>query len=408
MNVRQPSSIHDERGKTDDSLVSERGKTDDSFAEHRKQTEIDTDTKVKTDRLGADEARNENRKNTDATTDAGRSGRTKFLKNRTSGEIIADQSLSDQRDRDDAAVESERSLMDAAMIHERGLNDVESGKFLDLERKETDKNLLRERTHMDSEALLSSNRLTKELSSHKVTKAALTSRDEFLAIVSHDLRNPIGAILSYSELLLEDVPRTDDESKKWAEVIKRNAETSLRLISDILDMERFAEGKLHMNFAQRDIDALIRETIESFIHSANERRINLRAVPSESNELVSCDRDRMGQVLGNLISNALKFTPEGGSVTIGMQQVGDVVSVSVTDTGPGIPDEKKKRIFDRYAQIGDKDRSGLGLGLYISKMLIAEHQGHLEVATTLGKGSKFTFTIPIRQTAKVESDLEMH
>jgi signal transduction histidine kinase len=393
------SSTNDERGQTDTSLVSERGKTDDSFAGHRRQTELETDRRVQHDRQGADIARAQSRESTDATTDLGRAGRSKFQKNRTNDEMTADNTLHDQRVRDDAAVTSERSLMDAALVSERAHNDVESARFLQRERKEADRNLLRERTRTDSEALLSSNLLTSELSSHKATKLALTSRDEFLAIVSHDLRNPIGAILSYADLLLEEFPRTNNEARSWAEVIKRNAETSLRLISDILDMERFAEGKLNMKFAARDIDALIRETIESFLHIAAEKKITLHMTPSENHRLVSCDRDRIGQVLANLIGNALKFTPANGTITVESSQTANEAKVSVTDTGAGIPNEQKKRIFDRYTQLGNKDRQGLGLGLYISNMLVDAHQGKISVISAKGKGSVFSFIIPIKRSA---------
>ncbi len=388
------TTLRDERGQTDTSLVSERGKTDDSFAEHRKQTESDTDEQIKTDRQGADDARAQTRENIDAKTLSDRLGRTKAKANRTDVEISADNTLLTQRTRDDAAVDFERNLMDAALVREREINDTEATKFFEREREETDKNLLRERTHSDSETLRSSNLLTSEVLSHKETRAALTSRDEFLAIVSHDLRNPIGAILSYSELLLEDSPHSIEEAKKWAEVIRRNAQTSLRLISDILDMERFAEGKLQLNFASHNIDELIQETIETFKYAATERKISLRMAASKGNTRITCDRDRIAQVLGNLIGNAIKFTPENGLVSVEAHENENELEISVTDSGIGIPDTQKKRIFERYAQIENKNRQGLGLGLYISTMLIEAHRGKLEVTSTLGTGTVFTFSIP--------------
>jgi signal transduction histidine kinase len=394
--TREATSLSDERGQTDISLVTERGKTDDSLAEHRKQTESDTDKQIKTDRQYADEARAQIREDIDAKTVSGRSGRTKAKENRTTVEISADNTLLNQRERDDAAVDFERNLMDAALVRERDLNDTEATKFFEREREETDKNLLRERERTDFEALLSSNLLMSEVLLHKETKAALTSRDEFLAIVSHDLRNPIGTIFSYSELLLGDFPRTEDKIKKWVEVIKRNAQTSLRLISDILDMERFAEGKLQLEFAMYSIDELIKETIESFSHAASERKISLRSVRSKTNKLITCDRDRIAQVLGNLIGNAIKFTPQNGLITVETYEGEHELQVSVSDNGIGIADDQKKRIFERYAQIENKDRRGLGLGLYISKMLVEAHHGQLRVASIQGKGTRFTFTIPLK------------
>ena len=389
------SSLLEERGQTDTSLVTERGKTDNSFADHRKQTESETDRRVKSDRQGADDVRAQNRLNADATTDLGRSGRTKTQKNRTETEISQDNSLIAQRERDDAAVDSERNLMDEALVHERGLNDVESIKFLDRERKETDKSLQRERVHTDQEYLVSKNRLNIEQTSHLATKAALTSRDEFLAIVSHDLRNPIGAILSYAELLLEEKDLSSDDVKCWTQVIRRNAKTSLRLINDILDMERFAEGKLVLKFAPRDINTLVRESVESLVHVALERKINVTVGVREEGPLSNCDRDRIGQVLANLIGNAIKFTPEGGAVCVTTKFKNNEFQVLVTDTGPGIPDNKREKIFGRYTQLGNKDREGLGLGLFISAMLVEAHGGKIGVANSSENGSTFCFTVPI-------------
>jgi signal transduction histidine kinase len=391
---KEPTTLHDERGQTDTSLVSERGKTDDSFAEHRKQNELDTDMQIEADRQDADDTRSENRKSADATTVSGRSGRTKANQNRTKVEVSADSTLNTQRQRDDEAVNFERNLMDAALVRERERNDAEANKFFVREREETDKNLLRERKHTDSEALRSSNLLSSEVSLHQATKAALTSRDEFLAIVSHDLRNPIGAILSYSELLLEDAPRTAEEGKQWAEVIKRNAQTSLRLISDILDMERFAEGKLQLTLVPQDMNQLIQEAIETFSHAASERNISLKCIPSPTNRPVLCDRDRIFQVLGNLIGNAIKFTPENGQITIETNETENELQVSVKDNGIGIPKDKINRIFERYAQLENKSRQGLGLGLYISSMLVEAHHGKLGVESTPGRGTTFTFSIP--------------
>ena len=396
MNIsKSRSTLKNERGQTDESLVSERGKTDDSFAGHRKQTELETDRKIQDDRQGADSARILSRQTTDATTDRGRSGRNKLKKNRTASEKSSDQQLQMQRDRDDAAVLSERSLIDAALVHERQLNDVEGGKFLERERQETDRNLLRERKHTDAEALGASNQLTFELESHKATQATLTSRDEFFAIVSHDLKNPIGAILSYSELLLEDTPRTGDEAKKWTQVIKRNAETSLRLISDILDMERFAEGKLHMHFADCTVSALVEETVDIFLHVAAERKISLNYVSPFDERILNCDRDRIGQVLVNLIGNALKFTPAGGQISVETIWSQNELVIQVTDSGIGVPENQKARIFNRYTQLANRDRQGLGLGLYISAMLVEAHQGKIGVAAAAGGGSVFGFSIPL-------------
>jgi signal transduction histidine kinase len=117
-------------------------------------------------------------------------------------------------------------------------------------------------------------------------------------------------------------------------------------------------------------------------------------VPADVHGDVLCDRDRIYQVLSNLVSNAVKFTPEGGSITVNVNFRENEVQVSVHDTGPGIPDDKKERIFERFVQLASNDRRGLGLGLHISKMLVEAHQGRLWVQSQVGEGSFFFFSIP--------------
>lgn len=268
--------------------------------------------------------------------------------------------------------------------------------LLEQERELTDQNLKVERTRTDSEVHQATNLLSDEIAEHSKTKISLTTRDEFVAIVSHDLRNPIGAASSCAEMLLEDpaYQGMDVKVKNWIEFIKRNVDTSLRLIGDLLDVERMAQGKFELKPEKHNIGQITRETIESFAATASAKNILLRALPSDIAGDIVCDRDRIMQILSNLISNALKFTPDGGSVTIKAKTSEAEVQISVTDTGPGIPEEKLEQIFERFTQLGSNDRKGLGLGLYISKMLVEAHNGRLWIQSKTGEGSTFFFTIP--------------
>ena len=294
------------------------------------------------------------------------------------------------------AVERERARIDVAIDRERESKDSIEGRLLALEREQTDNNLLVERARTDSEVHLASSLLSDEIAEHSKTKISLTTRDEFLAIVSHDLRDPIGVISMYADTLMEHASykKLDPDIKKWIEVIKRNAATSLRLIGDILDMECIAEEKLQLKLKQQSIGHIIRESVQSFVHSASAKAVVLSATPPNISGNVVCDHDRIIQVLSNLIGNALKFTPEGGSIILSTKLSEKEVEVSVRDTGPGIPEDKKDYIFNRFAQLGSKDRTGLGLGLYISKMLIEAHQGQLWVQSKIGEGSTFFFSLP--------------
>jgi signal transduction histidine kinase len=381
-----------ERQQTDDSLFVERGKTDDSFETYKGRAEGKTDSVVKTGRRRADEARMERRDKADVERDLGDVNSSSPDQNEAQSECV----IRAERKFEDREIESERSNMDSALSHERGEKERLMTKLLSQERGETDKSLLGERNKTDLEVVRSAGVLRVEQAAHSETRSALTTREELVAIVSHDLRNPIGAILSTSEILLEDESSVglSDELKKWVEIIKRNAMTSLRLISDILDMERIVDGKIQLQLTKSRMDEILKQTVESYQHVAISNGVTLKVEPFSHREFVTCDRDRISQVLSNLIGNALKFTPKGGAVTVRGQETDNEIEVSVADTGPGIPAEQKGRIFERFAQLGNQDRSGIGLGLYISKTLVESHKGSLRVNSTLGKGSTFSFRIP--------------
>ncbi len=134
--------------------------------------------------------------------------------------------------------------------------------------------------------------------------------------------------------------------------------------------------------------------MESFIHAAISKNVLLRSIPSVTTSEIFCDRDRIVQVLSNLIGNALKFTSDGGKIIIKTESTDQEIIISVSDTGPGIPVEKTQKIFEKFAQLGSKDRNGLGLGLHISKMLVESHGGKLWVESQFGYGSTFFVSIP--------------
>lgn len=380
-----------ERKQTDDSLTLERGKTDESFSSVRGEAHDNTDEIVSKDRITADQDRLQRRSVADLKWDTAEVGSKNISES-------ADQALVNQRKSEDKAIEKERLNMDTALQYERGEKERLMKKVVSQEREATDKNLMGERVKTDLYVEQSAELLTLEQAAHVETKSALTTREEFVAIVSHDLRNPIGAILSSAEILLEEdsIVGISSDAKSLIELIKRNAETSLQLISDILDMERIVEGKIQLQLTKNRIFDLIKESAESFAHAASAKKILLKTVLLNNSNTVMCDKDRIAQILSNLIGNALKFTPTGGSVTIEAHETKNEVTISVRDTGPGIPDDQKSRIFERYAQIGNMQRGGLGLGLYISKTLVESHLGKLWVTSVPGAGSTFWFTLPIR------------
>lgn len=383
--------LPNERQKTDESLNLEREKTNQSLLKARHNTEEDTDKTVVDERAEADEATTESRKKADEHRDTARNSPNYDIKDELKG---SDERLLKERKLADVAIELERKRVDITIEHERELKSEMAIRVLERERKITDRNLGDERFKTDTLVM-------KAATAHSVTQTALTSREEFLAIVSHDLRNPIGAAASCAEMLLEDAAfeQLDPEVKHWVHFMKRNVDASLRLISDLLDVERISQGKVILNPKTMCIGDIVRESVETYVLAASAKTILLRTIPADLKCEVFCDPDRVRQVISNLVSNAVKFTPDGGIITINIKPETDLVRISILDTGPGIPKEKLLQIFDRFAQLASKDRTGLGLGLYISKMLIEAHGGQLSVESTVGVGSNFKITLPLRSSS---------
>ncbi len=318
------------------------------------------------ERVTADKAKLRSRSDSDASRDLGRAD---IGRSRAEGHAEGDERLRVEREITDEAIEAERFRADAAT--------------------ET------QRSHYQASAKSSAKLLSQEQESHQQTKAALTTREEFLAIVSHDLRNPLNHISIAAQNLLEE-PK---EVKELASSINRSAGEMLRLIQDLLDMERIAVGKLTLHYEEHDVSEIIKEAVEAFKGDAASKEITLSAKPEDVCGYVVCDRSRVIQVLSNLIGNAIKFTPAKGQIAVSCARSGTVgkeVQVSVSDTGAGIAPEKIKTIFERFSQINSQDRRGIGLGLYIAKMMVEEHPGRIWVESKLGKGSTFHFTLPLR------------
>lgn len=221
---------------------------------------------------------------------------------------------------------------------------------------------------------------------------AIRARDDVLAIVSHDLKNPLEAIYLSSALLLRTgaAPRL----RRHAETIQRSAARMDRLIRELLDLSSIEAGRLVVEPRPEPLDAVVEEALAGLSPLALERGIALAADIDGAREPVPCDRERILQVLSNLVGNALQFTPRGGHVTVRATLAPAEARVEVRDDGPGIAPAQLRRVFDRYWKSGS--RRGTGLGLSIAKGLVEAHGGRIEVESRPGAGSTFRFTLPRR------------
>jgi signal transduction histidine kinase len=227
-------------------------------------------------------------------------------------------------------------------------------------------------------------------------RRAIRSRDDILAIVSHDLRNPVGSILISVRLLLKDKVAEEPHVRKRLEVIDRSTQRMKRLLADLIDVGSIEGERLSVWRYPYPGGPIVRDAVELHAAAASEKGIRIESSFPSGPFLVDCDRDRVLQVLGNLIGNAIKFTPRGGTIDVRVESRGSESLFSVADSGPGIAPGDLAHVFDRYWQAKETASLGVGLGLAIAQGLVLAHGGRIWVTSTLGVGATFSFTIPTR------------
>lgn len=224
---------------------------------------------------------------------------------------------------------------------------------------------------------------------------AIQARDELVAVVSHELKNPLTAIATSSELILRALPASKQDSitRKSLEKIRSSIHRMSRLTSDLLDITKVEAGSLQLDRSSQSVAELVSEALDAVQSSAAEKKIFLeKKLPAEI-LFAFCDRDRIIQVLVNLIGNAVKFSPEGSEILVEAIATGDNIEITVKDNGPGIPEEQLPKIFDRFWQAKQTAFKGTGLGLPISKGIVEAHGGKISVESRIGSGSAFHFTL---------------
>jgi signal transduction histidine kinase len=225
------------------------------------------------------------------------------------------------------------------------------------------------------------------------------AREEVLGVVAHDLRNPLGVAGSVLQMLAE-VELAPQAKEKLITSGTRAVRQMNRLISDLLDELRIEAGRLALESEDVAASVLLAQAEESARHLAIAKNIVLEVEPSDPALRVLADRGRVAQVFGNLLGNAMKFTPEGGHVNVRAWREDDEACFEIADTGPGVAPENIEHLFDRFWQGNNKDRRGVGLGLPITKGIVEAHGGRIWVESELGKGSRFRFTLPLARSRR--------
>lgn len=234
----------------------------------------------------------------------------------------------------------------------------------------------------------------------KELEEAIKIKSEFTSTVSHELRTPLAAIKESIAIVLDGTSGTvNDDQKGFLDLAKRNVDRLVRIINDILDFQKLESGKIAFNTQENNINEAVKETGKTMALLAKNKHLEFILDLEEDLPQIKFDKDKIIQVLTNLINNAIKFTDKGG-ITIRTSKDGNNVKVSVKDTGPGIREEDAPRLFQQFEQLGkgiDRKIGGTGLGLAISKEIVVRHNGKIWVESKLGEGSVFHFTLPIKE-----------
>ena len=231
-------------------------------------------------------------------------------------------------------------------------------------------------------------------------------RKDFVMNVSHELRTPLASIQGYTETLLDGAVYDASHNIKFLNIIRQNTERLARLTADLLVLSRIELGQQKFKFAFYHVGGLLEENVDSMRPLASAKNIELVLVPAPAEGEVFCDAEAFHQILSNLLENAIKYTPEAGTVTVGAKLLGPgEVEFSVKDTGMGIPAEELPRLFERFYRV-DKARSralgGTGLGLAIVKHLTRAQGGDIRVESKVDRGSTFFFTLPVQDLGLAE------
>ncbi|MDT4895347.1 MAG: hypothetical protein QOH25_424 [Acidobacteriota bacterium] len=243
---------------------------------------------------------------------------------------------------------------------------------------------------------------------HAEAHTANSVKDEFLTTLSHELRTPLTSILGWSKMLA-DGNLDEEASKRALETIVRNARAQRQLIDDLLDISRIITGKLRLDVRSVELAPLIEAVIDGVRPAADARNIHLQTTLDSLTSPISGDPDRLQQIIWNLLTNAIKFTPKGGRVQLRFERIESHVEITISDTGQGISPELLPHIFDRFRQFDSSStrrHSGLGLGLSIVRQLVELHGGTVEAESPgEGEGTTFRVILPMISVHRELSDV---
>jgi signal transduction histidine kinase len=225
-------------------------------------------------------------------------------------------------------------------------------------------------------------------------------KSDFVSNVSHEVKNPLSIIkMSVDSILDGDSGEIDERQKGPLGMIRRNVERLLRLVTDILDISKIEAGEMKLKIEQVDVASLVSEIIHDYEIEIKQKQFTVRTDFQNDLGLVQADKDKLSEVIINLLNNAIKYTPSGGNILIKLASDENGIRFEISDNGQGIAKENLEKIFDKFERVTAEKQEGTGLGLPIARDIILLHKGKLWVESELGKGSKFIFTLPYKMTS---------
>ena len=360
------SNAREARESTDAKLEAERRRTDDELRGRSEALREDADEVIKRARARAH-----------AVLEIARSRQDRSLA-REGVSKDAKATVAREREVEDATLDAEQSTADAALHEEREKRRRAIVQLLAIERAETDSMLAFERTIADR---------------------MVAARDDMLGVVSHDLRARLHVLLLKAAMIIDEHPQ-DQRLVRDADVMQRTVAQMSKLIDDLLDVASMEGGRAHVARINTDLAAVVANEVDTQRAAAETRSIQLSLETTEQAIITEIDPARIGRVVMNLLTNAIKFTPAGGRITVGVSRYGDEAEISVTDTGTGIAADQLDSVFERFQQIGSESRrSGYGLGLYIARAIVTAHEGRIWAESPEGKGSTFRVRLPLRRAS---------
>jgi signal transduction histidine kinase len=230
------------------------------------------------------------------------------------------------------------------------------------------------------------------------TKSALETRDMFISMAAHELRTPLTAIHGYGQLLRKKLALLDSNEARWAQHLTNESTRLMILVNDLLEINRIRMGQLNYNWKECDLNEILQRVVANFPFRFADYDLIYKNTLKKSNSTIIGDYDKLLQVIDNVLDNAVKFSERGSRIGLKLSSAGKYLKISITDTGKGIKKEDLEKVYERYFRGSNHLTEGMGLGLYLTKNIITQHHGTVQIKSKENKGTSVIINLPKGKT----------